>query len=179
MRISVVLEWGRPALAGLNAVAAAVWEPAEQAAEELVYTDEMFEDVAPADSVPLVPGLLKLPTRQDLALRIGQWRAWFEWGSHNFADGSTVPPAWHLRGEDDPISLLAVGLDLDDLRNWLEREADPVTAKAVLWHYRPDTIPLSMARFWHHASFADTRGAPGHSAAAARTGPRRRAATRR
>jgi len=141
------LEWGRPALAGLNAVAAAVWEPAEQAAEELVYTDEMFEDVAPAASVPLEPGLLRLPTRQDLAPRIGQWRAWFEWGSHNFADESTVPPAWHLqRGEDDPISLLAVELDLDDLRNWLEREADPVTAKAVLWHYRPDIIPLSMGK---------------------------------
>ena len=47
-------------------------------------------------------------------------------------------------------------LDLDDLLSWLEREADPVTAKAVLWHYRPDTIPLRWARFWHHESFADT-----------------------
>jgi hypothetical protein len=107
----------------------------------------LFEDVAPAESVQLEPGLLRPPTRQDLAPRIGQWRAWFEWGSHNFADGSTVLPAWHLqRGADDPISLLAVGLDLDDLRNWLKREADPVTAKAVLWHYRPDTIPLSMGK---------------------------------
>jgi hypothetical protein len=83
------LDWGRPALAGLNAVASAVWVPPEEASGELV-----------------------------------------------FADGSTVPPAWYLqRDEDESVSLQAVGLGLDDLRTWLEREVDPVTAKAVLWHY--------------------------------------------
>ena len=112
-----------------------------------VYTDEMFEDVAPAESVQLEPGLLRPPTRQDLAPRIGQWRAWFEWAATTSPRG----PQSHRRGisrggEDDPISVLAVGLDLDDLRSWLEREADPVTAKAVLLHYRPDTIPLSMGK---------------------------------
>jgi hypothetical protein len=50
------------------------------------------------------------------------------------------------RGEDDPVSLLAVVLVLDDLRIWLEWEADPVTANAVFWHCRPDTIPLSMGK---------------------------------
>jgi hypothetical protein len=92
-------------------------------------------------------GVPRAPTRQDLAPRIGDWRAWFEWGSHNFADGSTVPPAWYLqRDEDEPISLQGVGLHLDELRSWLEREADLLTAKAVLWHYRPETIPLSMGK---------------------------------
>lgn len=33
------LDWGRPALARLNAVASVVWEPSEQAATELVFTD--------------------------------------------------------------------------------------------------------------------------------------------
>ncbi len=85
------LEWGRPALAGLNAVASAVWEPTEQAeAQELVFSEEMFEDIAP--------------------------------------------------------TLQAVGLELDELRSWLERKADPLTAKAVLWHYRPDTAPLNIGR---------------------------------
>lgn len=28
----------------------------------------------------------------------------------------------------------------------LEREADPMTAKAALWHYRPDTAPLRMGK---------------------------------
>jgi hypothetical protein len=141
------LEWGRPALAGLNAVASTVWEPAKQAAEELVFTNEMFEEVPPAELVEMEPELPRAATRRDLAPRIGEWRAWFEWGSHNFADGSTVPPAWYLqRDEGEPISLRAVGLELDELRNWLEREADAVTAKAVLWHYRPDTTPLSMGR---------------------------------
>jgi hypothetical protein len=63
----------------------------------LVYTDEMFEDVAPVKSVQLEAGLLRPPTRQDLAPRIGQWRIWFEWGSHNFATDpqppGVVPPA--------------------------------------------------------------------------------------
>jgi hypothetical protein len=141
------LEWGRPALAGLNAVASAVWVPAEHESEELVFTDEMFEDVPHTELAELELGVPRAPTRQDLAPRIGDWRAWFEWGSHNFADGSTVPPAWYLqRDEDVPISLQAVGLQLDELRSWLEGEADPVTAKAVLWHYRPETIPLSMGK---------------------------------
>jgi hypothetical protein len=141
------LEWGRPALAGLNAVASAVWVPAEHESEELVFTDEMFEDVPPTELVEMKLGVPRAPTRQDLAPRIGDWRAWFEWGSHNFADGSTVPPAWYLqRDEDEPISLQGVGLQLDELRSWLEREADPLTAKAVLWHYRPETIPLSMGK---------------------------------
>jgi hypothetical protein len=61
-------------------------------------------------------GLRLAPKRQDLAPRIGEWRAWFEWGSHDFADGSTVPPAWHLqRDEDEPNSLQGVGLELDEL----------------------------------------------------------------
>lgn len=81
------LEWGRPALAGLNAVASTVWEPIEQAAEELVFSEEMFEDVAPADLVDRELTLPQAPTRRDLAPRIGRWRAWFEWGGHNFADG--------------------------------------------------------------------------------------------
>jgi hypothetical protein len=141
------LEWGRPALAGLNAVASAVWVPAEHESEELVFTDEMFEDVPPTELVEMKLGVPRAPTRQDLAPRIGDWRAWFEWGSHNFADGSTVPPAWYLqRDEAEPISLQGVGLQLDELRSWLEREADPLTAKAVLWHYRPETIPLSMGK---------------------------------
>jgi hypothetical protein len=110
----------------------------------LVYTDEMFEDVAPVKSVQLEAGLLRPPTRQDLAPRIGQRRIWFEWGSHNFA----TDPQPHRRGTSSGAKMTrspASGrLDLDDLRNWLEREADRVTAKAVLWHYRPDTIPLSM-----------------------------------
>jgi hypothetical protein len=73
------------------------------------------------------------------------WRASFEWGSYNFADGSAVLPTWYLqRGQGEPASLEAVGIELDDLRRWLERVADSVTAKAVLWHYRPDTMPLSM-----------------------------------
>jgi len=142
------LEWGRPALAGLNAVASTVWEPTEQAAEqELVFSEEMFEDVAPTDLVEMERALPQAPTRRDLAPRIGRWRAWFEWGSHNFADGSTVPPAWYLqRDEDEPNSLQAVGLELDELRSWLERKADPLTAKAVLWHYRPDTKPLNIGK---------------------------------
>jgi hypothetical protein len=87
-----------------------------------------------------------------------------------------VPPAWHLqRGEDDPISMLAVGLDLDDLRNWLEREADSVTAKAVLCHYRPTPFRSAWARFLHYESFADTRSRP--TQRQRRTRPRRRAAT--
>lgn len=141
------LEWGRPALAGLNAVASTVWEPSEKAAEELVFSEEMFEDVAPTELAEMEAGQPQAPTRRDLAPRIGRWRAWFEWGSHTFADGSTVPPTWYLqRGEDEPISLQAVGLEVEELRNWLERETDPVTAKAVLWHYRPDTTPLSTGK---------------------------------
>jgi len=140
------LERGRPALAGLNAAASVVWEPTEQAVTELVFTDEMFEDVQPAEVVGMeLGGLPRAPTRRDLAPQIGEWRAWFEWGSHNFADGSTVPPAWYVqRGEDEPASIEAVGLELDDLRRGLEQVAGAVTAKAVLWHYRPDTRPLGI-----------------------------------
>jgi hypothetical protein len=139
-------EWGRPALASLNAVASVEWEPAEQASSELVFTDEMLEDAQPAEVVAIeLGGVPRALTRRDLAPRIGEWRAWFEWGSHNFADGSTVGPAWYLqRGEDEPASLGAIGLELDVLRRWLERVAGPMTAKAVLWHYRPDTKPLTM-----------------------------------
>jgi hypothetical protein len=36
--------------------------------------------------------------------------------------------------------------DLRAILHAVEREADPPTAKAVLWHYGPETIPLSMGK---------------------------------
>lgn len=108
----------------------------------------MFEDTPPSEIVEMeAMGVPRAPTRRDLAPRIGDWRAWFEWGSHKFADGSTMQPAWYVqRGEGEPAVLNALDLEIDDLRAWLERLTDPVTTKAILWHYRPDDLPLNMGR---------------------------------
>jgi len=71
--------WGRPALAGLNALASVVWEPGDEAEAELVLVDEMFEDPVPPGKVDREPpDPLLGPTREDLAPRVGDWRVWFE-----------------------------------------------------------------------------------------------------
>ena len=142
------LAWGRPALAGLNALASVVWEPGVEAEAELVLVDEMLEDPAPPRKVDREPPDPVLgPTREDLAPRVGDWRVWFEWGRHDFGNDSTVPPAWYARHDDDDAEVLnAVDLEIDRLREWLEGLTTQLATKAILWHYRPQQSPTNVGR---------------------------------
>jgi hypothetical protein len=140
------LEWGRPALAGLNAVASAVWCPPSMNRRNWPSRMRCSSTSQPRSLCRWSPTCLERPRARISPHESGSGEPGSS-GSHNFADGSTVPPAWYLqRYEDEPISLQAVGLQLDELRSWFEREADPLTAKAVLYHYRPETIPLNMGK---------------------------------
>lgn len=135
------LPWGRRTVAGLNALASIVWNLEDEEEGELVLREEMFEATEP-DAGAGSSYMERAPTPEELAPQFGEWRAWFEWGSHSFSDGSTVLPAWYLRrGDDEPSTIGAVGLGVEDLRGWFESVLGvPLLAKAVLWQYRPRPI---------------------------------------
>ena len=91
------LAWGRPALAGLNALASVVWEPGDEAEAELVLVDEMFEDPAPPRKVDREPPDPVLgPTREDLAPRV----------SSGGATTSAMTPPYLQPGTRDMMTMI-------------------------------------------------------------------------
>ncbi len=142
------LYWARPCIELLRAAAEHAWS-GDSASEQLEADkrdrserrDGSIEDTTePTASVAL-------PTEEERAPRSGEWRAWWSGGSSDFLTGTTVPPAWYLKRDEGELHVKsAVGLEVDELRAWLEELAGPEVAKVFLREHRPRHMQTNVGR---------------------------------
>lgn len=139
--VRVILEryisWAKPKLELLHETARGEWELEEEPEAELL-EDASGPDNDEQYSREEEGSQMTVPTEEESAPIFGEWHAWYSNGSYNFVTESVSPPAWYLRrGTDEVLRKNAAGLEVEELKGWLEQLAGSETAKAVLWHYRP------------------------------------------
>ncbi|MEO8424231.1 MAG: hypothetical protein ABI595_10035 [Actinomycetota bacterium] len=132
------IDWGADAIEYLRRTAADVWDLDEEGDQRRDEEADPMVSLPDGDLEANLASVIEVATPEALAPRFVDWKAWFSWGSYDFATGATDPPAWFVRrGEEPAIRLDAAEIDVDDLWSWLLEAVGPEVTKAILRWSRP------------------------------------------
>jgi hypothetical protein len=139
------VDWAREQVERLQG-GALEWNLEDEPSGELIEEESAEFPSSSKEDDAAPPDTTSLSTWTD-RFRQDEWEAWFFGGSFDFATDTESPPAWFLRRGDGPEQAkLAVGLDVEELRRWLESHAGPEIAKGILWDFRPREVRTNLGR---------------------------------